>query len=189
MSWLFKIEDKKVFPNEETLLIPPFSQIWERDESPDKWLAMREFAYIEFMTSQLKSNPYKGYSEKVREVKIKEDIIIDPTWQPDWLVEQAMKKIEEFQTEGSESYTLLMDALRAKETLQKFLREFDLDERSNNGAMIMKPKDITTALLDLDKVVASISSLKKKVEEDMFETVKTRANKVISPFANPNSID
>ena len=189
MSWLFKIEGTNVFPNEETLLIYPFDEIWKRDTSEDKWMAMREFTYVEFMTSQLKSNPYKGYSREVRDTKLREDIIREESWQPDEYVERAMQKIEEFQTEGSESYTLLMDALRAKETLQKFLREFNLDERSNNGAMIMKPKDITTALLDLDKVVASISSLKKKVEEDMFETVKTRANKVISPFANPNSID
>lgn len=189
MSWLFKIEDRKVFPNEETLLTPPFSQIWQRDESPDKWLAMREFAYIEFMTSQLKSNPYKGYSEKVREVKIKEDIIIDPTWQPDWLVEQAMKKIEEFQTEGSESYTLLASALRAKEKIEDFFDTFQLDETTDKGALKLKPKDVTGAMLDLDRVVTSINTLKKKVEEDTFEAVKTRANKVISPFANPDSLN
>lgn len=189
MSWLFKIEDRKVFPNEETLLIPPFSQIWERDESPDKWLAIREFAYIEFMTSQLKSNPYKGYSEKVREEKLREDIIKEDTWIPDELVMEAMKKIEEFQTNGSGAYTLLIDTLKAKETLQEFLRSVNLKERTDKGAMVLKPKDVTAAMLDLDKLVTSLDVLKKKVEEDTFETVKTRANKVISPFANPDSLN
>jgi len=188
MSWLFKIEGKKVFPNEETLLTSPFNQIWDRDENEDKDLAMREFAYIEFMTSQLKSNPYKGYSEKIRDVKLREDIIIDSDWNPDSLVEQGMQKIDEFQKEGSESYSLLMDALKAKENLQSFLRSVDLNERTNKGAMVLKPKDITSALLDLDKVVASISTLRKKVEEDIFDAVKTKAGKEISPFANPNSL-
>ena len=141
------------------------------------------------MTSQLKSNPYKGYSEKVREVKIKEDIIIDPTWQPDYLVEQAMKKIEEFQTEGSESYTLLASALRAKEKIENFFDTFELDETTDKGAFKLKPKDVTGAMLDLDRVVTSINTLKKKVKEDTFEAVKTRANKVISPFANPDSLN
>ena len=44
-------------------------------------------------------------------------------------------------------------------------------------------------MLDLDRVVTSINTLKKKVEEDTFEAVKTRANKVISPFANPDNLN
>ena len=55
--------------------------------------------------------------------------------------------------------------------------------------MVLKPKDVTAAMLDLDKLVTSLDVLKKKVEEDTFETVKTRANKVISPFANPDSLN
>ena len=54
--------------------------------------------------------------------------------------------------------------------------------------MVLKPKDITTAIIDLEKVSLTFENLKKKVEEDMFETVKTRANKTISIFADPNSI-
>ena len=120
---------------------------------------------------------------------VKEDIIIDPTWQPDWLVEQAMKKIEELQTEGSETYNLLASALRAKEKIEDFFNTFQLDETTDKGALKLKPKDVTGAMLDLDRVVTSINTLKKKVEEDTFEAVKTRANKVISPFANPDSLN
>jgi len=189
MSWLFQIENKMVSPNPETLLIHPFNEIWERDTTPEKWTALREFAYIEFMSSHLKSNPYKGYSEEIKKIKIKEDIIKDPNWIPDDIIEEAIKKIEDFQTNGSESYGLYKSALKAKDKLQTFLEEFDLDERTNSGSLIMKPKDVTNALLDTDKVVTSLTALKKKVEEDIFDTVKTRANKIISPFANPNSID
>ena len=188
MSWLFKIEGKKVFPNTETLLTPPFKEIWERDKSEDKWQAMGEFAYVEFMTSQLKSNPYKGYSEKVRDIKLREDVVQNPEWEPDGLVLSAMKKIEEFQTEGSESYALLQSALRAVDSIRTFLDTVNLDERTDKGAMVLKPKDVTGAIADLDKVVTNLNNLKKKVEEDIFDTVKTKANKVISPFANPDSI-
>ena len=188
MSWLFKIEGTIVYPNAETLLVPPYKEIWERDKSKDKWVAMKEFAYAEFMTSQLKSNPYKGYSIEVRDKKIREDIIKDSKWQPDKLVKQAMAKIEEFQTNGSANYSLLKDAMKARESLQEFLQTVDLNERTRTGGMVLKPKDVTNALLDLDKVVTTFDALKKKVEEDLFETVKTRGNKVISPFADPNSI-
>ena len=42
MSFLFKIQDKVVFPNPETLLISPFKEIWERDTDPDKHQAIKE---------------------------------------------------------------------------------------------------------------------------------------------------
>ena len=177
-----------VYPNEETLLTPPFNLIWNRDESTDKWLAMREFTYIEFMTSQLKSNPYKGYSEKVREKKLREDILENPEYEPDNLVLQAMEKIEEMQTEGSPNYTLYKDCLATKERVQKLLTTIDLNERTRSGGAVFKPKDIMDAIEKASSVAESLSNLKKKVEEDIFDTVKTRANKVISPFANPDSI-
>ena len=189
MSWLFKIEGKNVSPNVETLLTPPFKEIWERDTSEDKWIAIKEFTYIEFMTSQLKSNPYKGYVEKVREEKIREDIIKDDTWNPDVLVEEAMKKIIEIQTNGSSSYRSFITATIAKNNVEKFLEDFKLEKTTGTGALVLKPKDVTAAIIDLERVALTFENLKKKVEEDMFETVKTRANKTISIFADPNSIN
>ena len=59
MAYLFQINGRAVFPNAETILISPFKDIWERDLSKNKENAIQEFAYIEFMTSMLKSNPYR----------------------------------------------------------------------------------------------------------------------------------
>ena len=188
MSWLFKIEGKLVSPNPETLLVEPFKQIWEDDKSKDKEVALKNFAYIEFMSSQLKSNPYKGYSSLVRSTKIIEDILGGDKKILSTFVDKGISYIDKIQKDGSESYTLLMSALKAKEKLEIFLNDFDLTERTEKGMPVMKPKDVTSALLDLDKIVVSINTLKKKVEEDLFEEVKTRANKIISPFADPSSI-
>ena len=33
MAYLFKVEGKTVYPNDEVLLISPFKEIWERDKS------------------------------------------------------------------------------------------------------------------------------------------------------------
>ena len=46
-----------------------------------------------------------------------------------------------------------------------------------------KPKEITSALLDLEKSAVSLDGLKKKVEEDLYEASKTKGQKEISPFA------
>ena len=63
MAILFQVTNKTVQPTVETLAISPFSEIWSRDTTRDKEIALKEFAYIEFMSSQLKTNPFKDYPD------------------------------------------------------------------------------------------------------------------------------
>ena len=184
MAYLFKVENQRVIPVTETLLISPFKEIWERDTDSRKGTAILEFTYIEFVSSELKSNPYKGYETDKRKLKIKREIM-PQGWEPDNLIQKAIERIEEFQKEASSNYSLYKDALIGKEKLQRFLREFNLDERTRTNALILKPGDVTKTLLEIDKVATSLNSLEKKVEEDLYETVRMRANKEISIFAKP----
>lgn len=188
MAFLFTVEDKSVRPNTETLLISPFKEIWERDETPQKMTAIDELTYIEFMTSNKKSNPYKGYSESLRHGKVKQDIFgQDSYWQPDDLVKAGIKKMEEFHTQASSSYGFLQDAKFAADKLRGFFREFDMNAVNlKTGAPIYKPKDITNALKDTDDVVTKLDKLEKKVEEELFDKVVTKAGKETSPFADPD---
>lgn len=188
-SILFTIEGKKVIPFPTTLLIPCFATIWERDDSPGKEYALEDFAYIEFMTSLLKSNPYKGYNKDVRKRVLQQDVITRKNWKEDEYIKECIAKIETFQLDASPSYSLWKASYRAKEKLETFFNTFDMNERNEKtGLPIYKPKEITSALLDVDKATASLSALEKKVEEDVFEAVKTRGMKEISPFADPASL-
>lgn len=189
MSWLFTVEGKKVVPHKETLLIYPYNEIWERDKSPGKELALREYSYIEFTMSMLKTNPYRGYSTIRKKEVLLNEIIKDESWVEDILIVEGMAKLKQFQTEASPTYSLYASALRAKDKLQNFLDNFDINERNEKTNLpIYKPKEITSALLDIDKVVTSLATLSKKVEEELYEAVKTKGQKDISPFANPNSL-
>lgn len=184
MSLLFKIQNKVVIPNEETLLIPPFKQIWDRDKDKNKGTAIKEFAYIEFMTSMLKSNPYREYSEDKKEDKILEDIIGDPKWVPDALVKTGCRKIIEFQEEGSITYTYWMSNKKAAEKLITFFNDFNMDERNMKTLNpIYKPKDITGAIADATKTLETLNKLKSKVDEEVYESSRNKSGKVISPFA------
>lgn len=190
MSYLFKIEDKIVQPTEEVLLISPFKEIWERDKSKGKEIALKEFAFIEFTVSLLASNPYKGYSESIRDSIVQQDIFKDIEWKPDKLIEEGKKKFENFQKDGSQSYTLYKSAVAAKDKLVNFLNEIDINERNfKTGMPIYKPKELTSALLDVDKVIASLDILKKKVEEELFESTKVKGQKEISIFAKLESLN
>lgn len=190
MAHLFIINDKAVFPNPETLLISPFKDIWDRDSSPGKENAIQEFAYIEFMSSMLKSNPYRQYPDDKKEEVIKEAIITQDNWTPDELIKSAIEKIKEFQKEASTTYNYYMSAKKAAENMQEFFNTVDITKEVNmkTGNPIYKPKDITSALIDTEKVLTNIKALEKKVDEELFEGIKTRSDKQISPFADPNSL-
>lgn len=190
MAFLFQINGKVVFPNPETLLIYPFKNIWDRDESINKEVAIQELTYIEFITSMLKSNPYREYPTEKKDTILKKEIMLDENWQPDELVVEGIKKIEELQKEGSITYSYWMSNKVAIEKMIDFFNNFDIDERNfKSGMPIYKPKDITSAVADAEKTLTTLNALKSKVDEEVFEISKTRSDKQISPFANPSSLN
>ena len=189
MSLLFTVESKVVSPTTEVLLLYPFKEIWERDKSKDKSYAIEELSYIEFMASIQKSNPYSGYNEEDRPNKITKDIISNEDWKPDSLVSIGIDKLKEFQAEASVTYNYYMSAKVAAEKMQKFFLSFDMNELNpKTGTPIFKPRDITSALNDTSRVLENLNSLREKVDNEIFEEVKKKGQKIVSPFANPNSL-
>ena len=190
MAFLFTVTEKTVFPNNETLLIYPFKDIWERDKTKDKHYAIEEFAYIEFMSSMKKTNPYRQYKKELKETKIIQAVITKPNWTPDGLIKAGIDKIIEFQREASTTYNYYMAVKRAAEKMQDFFMDVDINERHpKSGNLIYKPKDVTGAMGDTEKVLSNLKSLEKKVEEELYESTKNRSNKEISFFADPESLN
>lgn len=189
MSLLFTVEAKIVQPSIETLLISPFKEIWERDITEDKRYAIEDFAYMEFVTSVQKSNVYSGYSEDTKKEKVKKDIISREDWQEDALIIKGMVEIIKFQKEASVTYNYYMSAKIAAEKLQDFFNDFAMDAVNvKSGMPLYKPKDITTALNDTSKILENLNTLRDKVDNELFEEIKSRAGKEISIFAKPESL-
>jgi hypothetical protein len=189
MSLLFIIENKAVKPYPETLLISPFKEIWDRDKSKDKAQAIKDFTFMEFFVSKKGSNPYKGYSDTVRKEKLKEDIMGQEDWEVDDLMVEGMKKLVEFQEEASPTYTYYMSALTAANKLKDFFDNFDINEVNvKTGNPIYKPRDITSALKDTNSVLQDMKALEEKVEQELFESTKTKGQKSVSPFAQSMQI-
>jgi hypothetical protein len=190
MSLLFTVESKVVSPTTQVLLIPPFKEIWERDKSEDKRYAIEDFSYIEFMASIQKSNPYSGYAEHQRPEKIIKDIITREDWdQEDPLLVYGIAKLKEFQAEASVTYNYYMAAKSAAEKMQQFFIGFSMsDVNLRTGAPIFKPKDITSALNDTSRVLENLNTLREKVDNEVFEEIKNKGQKIVSPFADPNSL-
>lgn len=190
MSLLFKIENKIVMPHVETLLIPEFRVIWERDTTTTKDNAMEDFTYIEFMTSMMQSNPYSSYSEDDRKPRIIKDVIKRADWVEDEQILAAMVWMKKYQEEVSFTYGYYTDALYAAQKVRTFFRDFSMDAINiKTGNPLYKPKEITSAINDTDITLQKLIAMKQKVHDEIFDSIKNRAAKVVSPFANPASLE
>lgn len=187
MSHLFEIENSRVFPNSETLLIEPFKTIWERDKDPKKHNAISELSYIEFMISELQSNPFRDYEDEEKELRIIQEVIRNDKWKPDAVVKHGIEKLKDIQTKGSLNYRFWLSNKQAVENTIKFLGEEDKLGKTNlkTGNPLYKPKDIIGATEKATETLSFLSKLEKKVLEDFFSESRTIGNKRISTLAKP----
>ena len=190
MSWLFVVENKVVKPNIETLIVSPFREIWERDTHPSKFTAMDEFAYIEFMVSLKRTNPYRAYDPETRHERLCKDIMKHDSYEPDELVVEAMKVLEDFQLNSSISMSYFLAAKKAVKSIQDFFNDPDILKMTNprSGLPLYKPKDITNAVIDTEKVLNNLVTLEEKVNNEIFETVKNKGQKTVSIFADRDTL-
>lgn len=189
MSYLFKIENNKVSPEPEILLVDPFKKIWSRDKSKKKEKALSEFAYIEFMTSMLKTNPYRQYPEDQKHDVVKKAIIKDKKWDPDKLVNQGIEYIKDIQHEGSTSYMFYLANKIAAEKMRYFFENVDVNERNpKTGLPVRKPADIINAMIKAQDVLTNLKNLEKKVEEQLYESSRKMNNKEVSIFSDKSIV-
>lgn len=171
MSWFFEFDGKECKPKVEVLLVEPFRSMW----GADRKAALKAFTFAELYTSKSRSNPYAGYSDEVRMEKLGFEVygkrgMVFSDLADD--VKECVKKLEEWQTEGSVTWRYYMSQVNGAEKLIGFFNNFDLDTVNERGVPIYKPKEITSALADAEKIMQNLTSLRAKVEQEMFESAK-----------------
>lgn len=181
---IFEIQNERAIPTTHALLIEPYKTIWENDSSKNKSEAIKKFTFIELMCSRKKTNPFIGYSEGIRYSKIAENIFGDEMHRPtnDNLVEKGIEVYKQLMYEASPTLSYLEAALESAEKVKDMMRNVDFEERTNGGAAVYKPGDITKALKETNEVVKSLLALKEKVENEMMEDAKTRGARDIGHF-------
>ena len=182
---LFKVEGNLVVPTEHALIIPPYSDIWNRDKDAEKLTAKREFAYIELMCSYKKSNVFRGYSEDKRHIEILKAIYKEDaeSFIVDELIKEGIKLYEKLRVEASPTLQYYLSAKIGAEKMVEWLSTFDMETTNERtGLPLYKPREITSALKDSYDVMKTLNAMEEKVNEQIFESVKTIANKEINHF-------
>lgn len=180
---LFEMKNGYVFPSVHALMVQPFKGIWENDTSDNHEYSIKVFTYIELMCSPKKSNIYYKYTDTlIREKKVKGKIFGDEEFPTNTdMMLGTMEYLEQLK-DDSISFGIFEDSIGAAEKLRKWLRNFDLNERTPNGAMVLKPADVTRALKEVPDVIKKLEEARKQVISDLSEAGKTRNNRETGMF-------
>jgi hypothetical protein len=183
---LFEYRDGRAFPSIHALIIEPFKSLWEKDTTEDHGECVKVFTYIELLCSPKISNPYYTVHESVRPAKLKRDIWGDENYESQLYgtleLISAIRKYKELLLDSAPGYSTLLSAISAANTLEDYLNQLNLNERTKGGVMVIKPADVTKALKDIPDVVKSLKRAREEVHNDLKESSKTRNEREIGPF-------
>lgn len=179
---LFEVTNSRAFPSAHALLIEPFKTIWEADDTQDKGRAIKVFSYIELLCSPKKSNPFFGYAENIRSARVKKEVFKNENYPDTGFMIQGVIRYKELLDESSPTYSLLITSLMTKDKLENFLRGFEPSTRNMSGTLVLKPKDITSALKEIPDVAKAIETQLEKVNQEIEEASKTRNKREIGMY-------
>lgn len=180
---LLELVGDHVFPTVHILMIEPFKSMWENDRSDNHENCLKDFSYIEFMCSPKKSNPYFGYTDiEMREKVVKKEVYKDENYSISSDILLGTMKYNELLANSSPSFPLLNDAIAGAEKNRVWCKDFDLDERTPNGAAVLKPADINRALKEIPSIVRLLEDTRDKVNKELAEASKTRRDREINHF-------
>lgn len=176
--YLFEIQGDLVEPSVHALLIPELAALW----TEDKFMAIKHFSYIEFSVSKKKSNPFAQVKSDEKDAKIKKKIYGDANYVIPINVEIALTEFNKMQHDASSAIRLLDAAVVGLEKTTTFLSTVDYSIETRSGMPKWKPKDVLDSIGKMDKALADISTLRDKVDQDLYETSKTVKDREINDF-------
>lgn len=175
---LFDIVNGLVVMNPNSLMIPEFKQIWDRDKAKTKETATREISYIVFLCDF--DSPYAVFREEDRDRIVKEDFLGDPGYTPDKLIEAGIAKFKKFQE--TPTLVLIEAATMAVYKTADELKNVDyklLDERG-------KPKytmdGVLATMSKMSGAVLELRRLRQEAQKEQHESATAKGNTAIGDY-------
>ena len=182
MIKLFKYEGFTVVVEPEALLLTPFKEIWDRDKSEDKHIALQELGFLYFM-----GDPRSDYQyiidEKERIKEIKKGQGMPAKWKPDKVVTKALNFYKSFQPASA---GLLEDTRVAIDKLRLLLRNIDLSEKDDKGKPMYTLNTITATIKQIPGLVKDLDEAERTLSKDIINEGKVRGSQVKALYEDEN---
>lgn len=169
---LFKYEGFNLTISEEAMLLKPFKDLWKRDKSKNKELALQELAYIYFMEdSRSDYQVYIDREERSNQIKIGEGM--KENWKPDKMVQEAMAFYASFK---SESALLLEDTRIAISKLREFIKTIDLSATDDKRKPIYTLNTYTSTIKQIPELITSLDEAERTIAKETVSQDKVRGS-------------
>lgn len=164
MRHLFELDPQmNLVINPEAYSLPVFKKLWDRDKTKDKSKAIKDLAYVFWMSD------YRSYVSDITDEaeKSKEVItIIDDTgkYVPDKDVSLA---IEFYKKDRPISLGLLEDVKAAVNELRRYFRELNLQDIDDKGKPIHNANQVMNSIKSTGDLLENLEKLEIKVKKDL----------------------
>lgn len=91
-----------VHPTEEALILKVFSDIWKRDKSKDKNLALKELGFVWFYTNV--KSPYLTMEDVIKTSEIIKDLDLPKDWEQDKIIKAAIEYCNSHKSKVEQMY-------------------------------------------------------------------------------------
>ncbi len=161
---LIRYEDYQIKLADEAFLVRPIRRLFHQDRSERKETFWRQIAFMYFMVSPASSYSYIiDMEERAAEIIRQEGLPED--FKPSELLREAMEIYRKLTITPSQE--LLQSSIIGAKKVGDFLRTVDLTEEDDKGKPKYQVSSITSALKDVEKIVSSLQTLQKKVEQEL----------------------
>lgn len=169
---LFKLEGYNLTISEEAYLLKPFKDIWKRDKSKNKEMALNELGVIYYMEDP--RSDYQTYidrDERLNQIKLA--LGIKESWNPDKVVLNAMEFYASFKSEAA----LLLEDIRIAITkLREYIKTIDLNALDDKGKPIYTLNTYTATIGQIPKLITSLDEAEKTIAKDIIQSDKVRGS-------------
>lgn len=179
---IFDIVENKVVLNPQSLNIPEFKAIWDRDKSKMKGNATKEISYIVYTCDESFNNPYRAYRDSDRKEVLLKDFMHDG-WVEDELIVSAMNKFKSLKE--TTNSRLLRSAKKAAEKLSEYFDSVDFNMRDSSGKPVFSSRDLASNLKEVAGIVKSLNTLEEMVRKEQTESSNVRGGGEVGFYETP----
>ena len=182
---IFDIVNGKVVMNPQTLVMPEFRCLWDRDKSKEKYKAILEISYIVFLCDESISNPYRAYRENDRVSLRFSWSSLSKYWEADKEIKAAIKKFK--QVTQTTNTRLLIKAKSGAEKLADYFNDVDFTVKDKDGKPSYSARELASNLAAVGSIVKSLNQLEEMVKKEQLESQTVRGGGDIGFYEVPRS--
>lgn len=192
MDWLkineegdieFVSDEIKLVPEMKSLLTLEYNKGKGDNEGRKKLRVKTELKYLYLVYSP--KSPYKDYTEAERVLEAKLDCLLPQ----EWVESKELKLLVPKFKRGAES-----KVMRMLSTVERFIDKFDehlnninLNERTESGLIVHKPKEIMETLERLPRFAESLQELEQQAKSGVIVKTSSKGDHEVGWMATTNS--